>query len=199
MNGDRTSALLLVDVQNDFCPGGALAVAGGDEVVPVLNRLAARASALGWPVYATRDWHPPDSLHFADNGGQWPVHCVAGTAGARLHADLALPPGAMIVTKGTTPESQGYSSFEGTVAGRGWFADELDARGVTHLLVGGLATDHCVRASVLDALGRGYQVTVVEDGVRAVNLTPDAGARAIDEMRRAGATVVPSVEVEWVE
>jgi nicotinamidase/pyrazinamidase len=105
----------------------------------------------------------------------------------------------MIVTKGTTPESQGYSSFEGTVAGRGWFADELDARGVTHLLVGGLATDYCVRASVLDALGRGYDVTVIEDAVRAVNLTPDAGTRAIEEMRAAGAAVLPSVEVEWVE
>ena len=198
MTGDRCSALLIVDVQNDFCAGGALAVAGGDEVVPVLSRLAARASALGSPVYASRDWHPPDSVHFAENGGQWPVHCVAGTNGARLHPRLALPAGTMIVTKGTMPESQGYSAFEGTVAGRGWFADDLDARGVNHLVVGGLATDHCVRASVLDALGRGYDVTVVEDAVRAVNLTPEAGARALEDMRRAGAFVTNSGEVEWV-
>jgi nicotinamidase/pyrazinamidase len=199
MTGDRSSALLIVDVQNDFCPGGALPVAGGDEVVGVLNRIAARASALGWPVYASRDWHPPDSVHFADNGGRWPVHCVAGTEGARLHPELKLPAGAMIVSKGTMPESQGYSAFEGTVAGRGWFADDLEARGVTHLLVGGLATDHCVRASVLDALGRGYDVTLVEDAVRAVNLTPDAGADAIEDMRKAGADIVPSESVEWVE
>ena len=197
MASDGSSALLMVDVQNDFCPGGALPVEGGDEVVPVLNRLAARASALGWPVYASRDWHPPDSLHFADNGGRWPVHCVAGTPGARLHPDLALPSGTMIVTKGTTPESQGYSGFEGTVAGRGWFADDLETRGITHIVVGGLATDHCVRATVLDALGRGYEVTVVEDAIRPVNVTPDDGARALEEMRGAGATVVTSAEVDW--
>ena len=196
MTGDRSSALLIVDVQNDFCPGGALAVAGGDEVVPVLNRLAARAGALGWPVYTSRDWHPPDSVHFAENGGQWPAHCVAGTAGARLHPDLALPSGAMIVTKGTMPEAQGYSAFEGTVAGRGRFADDLEARGVTHLIVGGLATDHCVRASVLDARRLGFAVTVVRDGVRGVNLKAGDDERACDEMREAGAEVVNAAEID---
>ena len=130
-------ALLIVDVQNDFCPGGALAVDGGDQVVPVLNRLAARAAALGLPVYASRDWHPIDSPHFADHGGPWPAHCVAGTAGARLHPDLALPSGAMIVTKGTARDDHGYSAFEGTVTGRGTLADDLRARGVDHLIVGG--------------------------------------------------------------
>ena len=123
---------------------------------------------------------------------------MAGTEGARLHPELTLPAGAMIVSKGTMPESQGYSAFEGTVAGRGWFADDLEARGVTHLIVGGLATDYCVRASVLDALGRGYEVTLVEDAVRAVNLTPEAGTHAIEEMRRAGADVRQSRQVEWV-
>lgn len=192
MTLERSSALLIVDVQNDFCPGGALAVAGGDEVVPVLNRLAARAGALGWPVYASRDWHPPDSLHFKPHGGPWPVHCVAGTAGARLHPDLQLPSGAMIVTKGAAPDAHGYSAFEGTVTGRGALLDDLRARGVDHLIVGGLATDHCVRASVLDALTHGFAVTVVGDGVRAVNLEPDAGVRAMEEMTRAGAEVAPS-------
>ncbi len=118
-------ALLIVDVQNDFCPGGALAVADGDQVVPVLNRLAARAAALGLPVYASRDWHPIDSIHFAANGGPWPAHCVAGTPGARLHPDLALPSRAMIVTKGTTRDDHGYSAFEGQVTGRGALADDL--------------------------------------------------------------------------
>ena len=182
-------ALLIVDVQNDFCAGGALAVADGDLVVPVLNRLAARAAALGLPVYASRDWHPIDSTHFAANGGPWPTHCVQGTAGARLHPDLALPSGAMIVTTGTSRDEHGYSAFDGHVSGRGTFADDLRARGVDHLVVGGLATDYCVRATVLDARRLGFGVTVVEDGVRAVNLEEGAGDRALGEMRDAGALV----------
>ena len=188
-------ALLLVDVQNDFCPGGALAVADGDQVVPVLNRLAARAAALGVPVYASRDWHPADSSHFEVNGGPWPVHCVAGTAGARLHPDLALPSTAMIVTKGTARDDHGYTALVGRVAGRGTLLDDLRSRGVDHLIVGGLATDYCVRVSVLDARGHGFGVTVAEDGVRAVNLQADAGRRALDEMREAGAAVLPSSEI----
>ena len=188
-------ALLIVDLQNDFCPGGALEVADGDQVVPVLNRLAARAAALGLPVYASRDWHPIDSIHFSANGGQWPAHCVAGTPGARLHPDLALPSRAMIVSKGTTRDEHGYSAFEGQVTGRGALADDLVARGVDHLIVGGLATDYCVRASVLDARRLGFGVTVVEDGVRAVNLAPGDGTRAIDEMREAGANVIPASDI----
>jgi nicotinamidase/pyrazinamidase len=188
-------ALLIVDVQNDFCPGGALEVAEGDEVVPVMNRLAARAAALGLPVYASRDWHPVDSIHFADNGGPWPTHCVAGTPGARLHRDLALPSGAMIVTKGAARDEHGYSAFDGQVTGRGALLDDLRNRGVDHLVVGGLATDYCVRASVLDARRHGLGVTVVEDGVRAVNLVEGAGDDALEEMRRSGAAVKPAIEI----
>jgi len=188
-------ALLIVDLQNDFCLGGALEVADGDQVVPVLNRLAARAAALGLPVYASRDWHPIDSIHFAANGGTWPVHCVAGTPGARLHPDLALPSRAMIVTKGTARDDHGYSALEGKVTGRGTLADDLRARGVDHLVVGGLATDYCVRVSVLDARRLGFGVTVVEDGVRAVNLAAGDGARAIDEMREAGAYIMPASDI----
>ena len=195
MSDERSPALLIVDVQNDFCAGGALAVRGGDEVVPVVNRLAAKAAAMGWPVYASRDWHPADSRHFAAHGGPWPVHCVAGSAGARLHPDLQLPAGAMIVTKGTGRDDNGYSAFDGTVAGRGPFADDLRARGVTHLIVGGLATDYCVRTTVLDALRHGLSVQVVDDAIRAVDVTAGDGARALDEMRGAGAEVVPSAEI----
>lgn len=195
MNDTDSAALLIVDVQNDFCPGGALAVAGGDAVVPVLNRLAARVGALGLPVYASRDWHPADSTHFAAHGGPWPVHCVAGTGGARLHPDLQLPAATMIVSKGTSRDAHGYSAFEGTVAGRGPLADDLRARGVTHLIVGGLATDYCVRASVLDARRLGFDVTVVEDGVRAVDVRAGDGARAIEEMRLAGAAISDSQDV----
>src|ERR687898_1059611 len=115
MREDRTPALLVVDVQNDFCPGGALPVAEGDQVVPVLHRLAERFGALGQPVYASRDWHPPDSTHFEVNGGVWPVHCVQGTPGARLHEDLRLPSKAMIVTKGQTRTDQGYSAIVGEI------------------------------------------------------------------------------------
>lgn len=186
----QSPALLIVDLQNDFCFGGALAVADGDQVVPVLNRLVVRAAARGLPIYASRDWHPDDSTHFADHGGPWPTHCVAGSAGARLHPNLALPSGAMIVTKGTGRDEHGYSAFDGQVAGRGTLLDDLRARGVDHLIVGGLATDYCVRASVLDARRHGLGVTVVEDGVRAVNLVDGAGDRALAEMREAGAEVV---------
>lgn len=192
MNDDRTSALLVVDVQNDFCGGGALEVPGGDEVVPVMNRLAERAGALGLPVYASRDWHPPDSRHFKRGGGLWPVHCVAGTRGAQFHPDLRLPPSAMVVSSGTKPDEDGYSAFDGTVPGRGSFGDDLRSRGVTHLIVGGLATDYCVRASVLDARRHGLDVTVVEDGIRAVNVKPDDGAKAIEEMKAAGAEFAKS-------
>ena len=191
----ESPALLIVDLQNDFCPGGALAVAGGDAVLPVMNRLAARAAALGLPVYASRDWHPIDSTHFAANGGPWPTHCVAGTAGARLHPDLVLPAGAMIVTTGVARDEHGYSAFDGTVSGRGSLLDDLRARGVDHLIVGGLATDYCVLASVLDARRFGLGVTVAEDGVRAVNVVEGDGARALQQMRDAGADIRPAADI----
>ena len=182
----RSPALLVVDVQNDFCPGGALAVPDGQAVIPVLNRLAARVAALGFPVYASRDWHPDGSRHFQANGGRWPRHCVAGTTGARLHPDLDLPPGALLVTKGTGVDEDGYSAFEGSIAGRGSLLADLRARGVTELIVGGLATDYCVRASALDARREGFAVTLVSDGVRAVNLHPGDGDQALAEMEAAG-------------
>jgi nicotinamidase/pyrazinamidase len=195
MNDERSSALLIVDVQNDFCPGGALAVENGDAVVPVLNRLADRAGALGLPIYASRDWHPADSRHFKEGGGPWPVHCVQNTAGARLHPGLRLPAGAMIVSKGMSREDDGYSAFEGTVPGRGGFAVDLKARGITHLIVGGLATDYCVRASVLDARKQGLDVTVVDDGIRGVNVQPGDADRARQEMKDAGAVFAEALEI----
>jgi nicotinamidase/pyrazinamidase len=189
MSEDRSPALLIVDVQNDFCPGGALAVPHGDRVIPVLNRLAARASALGLPVYASRDWHPPNTTHFAANGGKWPVHCVAGTEGARLHPDLLLPPGALIVTKGTSTKDDGYSAFEGSIAGRGSLLADLRARGIDEVVIGGLATDYCVKASALDARRHGLGATVVSDAIGAVDLTPGDGARALEEMEAAGVDI----------
>jgi nicotinamidase/pyrazinamidase len=195
MRDDRSPALLVIDVQNDFCPGGALAVPHGDEVIPVLNRLSARASALGIPVYASRDWHPPDSRHFAVNGGIWPVHCVPGTWGVRLHADLDLPPGALIVTKDVGRDGDGYSAFEGTIAGRGGLLSDLRARGVTELLIGGLALDYCVRVTALDGRREGFDVVVVSDAVRAVEKSPGDAARATAELEAAGVRFLPSSAV----
>ena len=194
MADDRSPALLIVDVQYDFCPGGALAVPGGDEVIEPLRRAAARFAALGLPVYASRDWHAPESTHFADRGGTWPVHCVQGTSGARIREELALPSSTLIVTKGHG-DDDGYSAFSGEVSGRGRLGDDLRARGVTHLYVGGLATDYCVRHSVLDALREGFEVTVLGDAVRAVDVTAGDGERALEEMRGAGAEIAPSERV----
>ena len=195
MSPARSPALLIVDVQHDFCPGGALPVPDGDQVVPPLRKLAARFGALGRPVYASRDWHPPDSTHFEKNGGTWPVHCVQGTPGARHREDLELPPSTMIVTKGQGRHDDGYSAIVGEVAGRGSLLGDLQARGINHVYVGGLATDYCVKHSVLDALRNGFAVTVLTDAIRAVDVAAGDGARAIDEMRRAGATFAISNEV----
>jgi nicotinamidase/pyrazinamidase len=195
MSEDRSPALLIVDVQNDFCPGGALPVPHGDRVIPVLNRLAARASALGMPVYASRDWHPPETSHFAAKGGRWPAHCVAGTEGARLHPDLQLPPGALIVTKGTSTSDDGYSAFEGSIAGRGSLLADLKARGIDELVIGGLATDYCVKASALDARRQGLAATVVSDAIGAVDAAPGDGDRALADMKAAGVEVVSSEQV----
>jgi nicotinamidase/pyrazinamidase len=192
---DSHAALLVVDVQNDFCPGGALPVPAGDEVVPVLRRMAQRFAALGLPVYASRDWHPADSRHFAGQGGTWPVHCVQDTPGARLRGDLELPPGTMIVSKGQRRNDDGYSAIAGDVAGRGSLLEDLKTRGVQHLYVGGLATDYCVKHSVLDALGQGIEVTVLTDAIRAVDVTPGDGQRALEEMSSHGATLSPSSEI----
>ena len=195
MSEDRSPALLIVDVQNDFRPGGALAVPDGDRVVPVLNRLAARASALGIPVYATRDWHPTETTHFANYGGRWPVHCVAGTEGARLHPDLQLPPGALIVSKGTSTKDDGYSAFEGSIPGRGSLLADLRARGIDEVIIGGLTTEYCVRLSALDARHAGLEATVIADAIGAVDVMPGDGDRAIEEMNAAGVKIQPSDQV----
>jgi nicotinamidase/pyrazinamidase len=186
------SALLLVDVQNDFCPGGALAVPGGGGVVPVLNRAIRQFQAAGRPVYASRDWHPADTTHFRAFGGPWPPHCVAGSPGAAFHPDLRLPDDAVVVTKGQNRADDGYSAFEGTVAGGRRLGDDLRARGVSELHVGGLATDYCVRASVLDALREGFAVTLLADGIAGIG--EEDARRAVEEMRRAGASVTAGAD-----
>jgi len=183
------SALVIVDVQNDFCPGGSLAVAGGDEVVPIMNRYAEAFAAAGRLVIADRDYHPGRTTHFVQFGGAWPPHCVQGTYGAEYHPGLVLPPETVHVVKGMGAEEDAYSVFQGRDTTGQSFEALLADYGIRKLYVGGLATDYCVRATVLDALKAGLEVVVVADGVRAVNVEPGDGDRAIEEMRRAGATI----------
>ncbi len=195
MADHRTAALLIVDVQRDFCPGGALAVPHGDRVVAPLNRLAARFAAEGAPVYASRDWHPDNTSHFKAFGGIWPVHCVAGTAGAAFHRDLRLPADTIVVSKGQQADDHGYSAFDGRTDAGLRFGDDLRRRGVTRLVVGGLATDYCVRTSTLDALRAGLDVILVDDAIAGVDVQPDDSAKAFEEMRAAGAKVATSEEI----
>jgi nicotinamidase/pyrazinamidase len=183
-------ALIIVDVQNDFCPGGALAVKGGDEVVPVLNRVIEKFTADGLPIFATRDWHPEKTNHFKVFGGVWPVHCVQGTRGAEFHPGLHLGKDVVVVSAGMLPNEDGYSGFQGTDTSGSRLAELLRRKGVERIFVGGLATDYCVKHTVLDGLREGFKVLLLTDAVRAVNLEPQDGELAIDEMVRAGAVKV---------
>ena len=178
-------ALVVVDVQNDFLTGGSLAVPDGDAVIPVLNTWIRRFRGAGFPVFATRDWHPADHCSFRDQGGPWPPHCVARTKGAEFAAELVLPPDALVHSKATRSEKEAYSDFED-----GSFGRRLREMGITRLFVGGLATDYCVRATVLDGLKEGFQVFLLVDAIRAVEVEPGDGERAIEDMRTAGALVL---------
>jgi len=182
-------ALIVVDVQRDFCPGGALPVPKGDQVVPVLNEYARRFWEKGHPVYASRDWHPRRTTHFREFGGAWPAHCVQGEPGAEFHPDLRLPEGTIVVSKGTGPEEDAYSAFQARGPAGEPLADLLRREGVDHVYVGGLATDYCVRATVLDALRNGFAATFLVDASRGVNLEPGDAEEAIADMVRAGADV----------
>jgi nicotinamidase/pyrazinamidase len=185
----------VTDFQNDFTPGGALAVEGGDEIGEPINRLADEFDL----VVATRDWHPPDHGSFVgvevdmdkwegtDPPGIWPVHCVAGTEGAQLHGSLDQSKVDLVLDKGQSPHSQGYSSFHGS-----GLADVLRQRGVKRVYVTGLTTDYCVKNTVLDGLREGFDVTVVVDAIRAVNVESGDGDRALEEMRSAGAGLASS-------
>jgi putative nicotinate phosphoribosyltransferase len=177
--GVAETALIAVDVQHDFLPGGALGVPGGDAVVAPLVRAAGGAAL----VVKTGDAHTADHCSFTDQGGIWPVHCVAGTHGAELHPDIAALDGPL-VEKATTQDADAYSGFDGTR-----LADLLREAGITHVLVGGLATDYCVKATVLDALGAGFRTTVLADAIAAVDVEPGDGRRALEEMVAAGAQV----------
>ena len=184
------SALLIIDVQNDFCPGGNLPVIEGDRVVPVLNRYIELFRELKLPIFASRDWHPAITSHFRDFGGIWPAHCVQGSEGARFHRDLALPEETIVISKGLDPNRDDYSAFQAATESGMTFPAQLEAMAINNLYVGGLATDYCVKESVLDGLRHGLEMILLEDAVRGVDLNPGDSAKAIEEMVRAGAVLM---------
>jgi len=189
---DLRSALLIVDVQRDFCEGGALAVPDGDRVVPVLNRCLDDALRGGLAIYASRDWHPAVSDHFKASGGDWPPHCVQRSEGALFHPDLRLPASTIVITKGDDPHQHGYSAFEGHTSDGRSLADDLRQRRIERLYVGGLATDYCVRTSVVDARRAGFQVAVLQDAVAGIDVRAGDSNRALTEMQNAGAALTTS-------
>lgn len=183
-----TLALIVVDVQRDFCPGGSLAVMDGDSVVAPLNRVISAFIQAGLPIFYTRDWHPENHCSFRDRGGAWPRHCVAGTPGAEFHPDLRISQSSAIISKAISPDSEAYSGFQGT---------ELDSQlrlmGVRSLIVGGLATDYCVRQTCLDGLRRGFSVSVMTDCVKGVELRRGDSDAALHEVSSRGGARITSV------
>jgi nicotinamidase/pyrazinamidase len=182
--------LLVTDIQNDFLPGGSLAVSGGDEVVPVLNRYIEVFVSQGLPVYATRDWHPERHCSFHAQGGPWPPHCVAHTRGAEFAATLTLPPDTTVISKATSQDREAYSSFQGTD-----LDSRLHAAGVHRIFIGGLTTDYCVLNTVRDARQLGYDVFLLADAIRAVDVQPGDGQRAEAEMAKLGAQRITLREI----
>jgi len=179
---DEDDALVIVDTQKDFCPGGALPVPEGDTVIPVLNEYIKIFREAGTAIYATRDWHPSNHISFKEQGGTWPAHCIQNTKGAEFHPDLRLPKGTVIISKATDPDKEAYSGFDSTNLEK-----ELRLKKVKRVFIGGLATDYCVKSTVLDAVKLGFETVLLEDAVRGVNVNPGDSEKATREMLAAGA------------
>lgn len=179
-------ALLIVDVQNDFCPNGTLAVAAGDRIIPAINKYIKIFVAQKLPIFATRDWHPKKTAHFKKFGGVWPVHCVGGTKGAKFHPQLKLPKEAILVYKGMDPKKNSYSAFQGEDANGMSLPSLLKMLGIKELYIAGLATDYCVKFTTLDAIKKGFKVKILLDAVKGVNLKPDDSEEAIKKMVKMG-------------
>ena len=188
----NNSAIIAVDIQNDFCPGGALPVPDGDAVVYSMNLYITKFSKMGLPVYFTRDWHPQNHISFKTNGGIWPEHCVQETYGAELHKKLLIPSRAVIISKGISPDNEGYSGFQGTDLDK-----RLKAKNIRQLFIGGLATDYCVKSTVLDALHAGFDVVFLSDASKGVDVNTGDSEQAIDEMLREGAVKVVYGDIIW--
>jgi len=189
-------ALLIVDVQNDFCPGGALGVPEGDKVVPVINKYLKIFSKKKLPIFATRDWHPVRTKHFKDFGGIWPVHCIENTKGALFHSKLRLPKETILLYKGIYPQKNGYSAFEAEDERGLNFLNLLKIFGVKEIFVSGLATDYCVKFSTRDAVKQGFKVKILMDAIKGVNLKPSDSGNAIKEMVRLGAKKITLKDME---
>jgi nicotinamidase/pyrazinamidase len=187
---ENKAALLIVDVQNDFCPGGALQIQNGDRVVGPINRAITYFATAGWPILASRDWHPAVTTHFRTSGGVWPVHCVQGTDGAAFHPGLRLTEGTIVLSKGTNPELDGYSAFEAMTSDGLMLSELLQGLGVRKLYISGLATDYCVLCTTLEALRNGLKVAVLTDAIAGVNIVPEESACAIEDMINAGAQMI---------
>jgi len=195
-NRKLKKALLVVDVQNDFCPGGSLAVPEGDKIVPKLNKYINLFSKKKLPVFASRDWHPVRTKHFKDFGGVWPVHCIQNSRGAQFHPKLKLPKEIIFLYKGMDPEKDAYSAFQAEDARGMKLSDLLRITGINELYIGGLATDYCVKSSALDALKHGFKVKLLMDAVRGVNLNPNDSEKAIKEMAKKGAKKIILKDLE---
>lgn len=179
---DENDFLIIVDVQRDFCPGGALPVPEGDQVVPVLNRYIDAFRKAKAKIFATRDWHPPNHVSFKGYGGVWPPHCIQGSKGAEFHSELRLPEDVDIISKATDPSRESYSGFDGTE-----LEEELKKRGANRIFVGGLATDYCVKNTVLDALRLGFETILLVDATKGINQKPEDSEEAIQKMIEKGA------------
>lgn len=184
------SVLLLVHLQNDFCPNGALPVPEGDHVIPIANEWIRFFAAQGYGIVATRDWHPPNHCSFQEQGGPWPPHCVQGSLGSQFHPDLKMPPGTLIVSGATNPKKEAYSGFDGTS-----LEERLEDLEAETLYVLGLATDYCVKQTVLDACRLGFRVVVLQDGVRGIDVQPGDSQKAFQDMQAAGAIVTRSADL----
>lgn len=196
---ETDKALLIVDVQNDFCSGGSLEVRDGDRIVPILNRYIKKFTEAGMPIFFTRDWHPARTIHFNSDGGLWPPHCVQGSDGAEFHPGLQLGSDRVILSKGMAVDEDSYSAFD-AVDSRGLLLGEvLRQAGIHRIYIGGLATDYCVKQTALDGLKQGFQVVLLQDGVAGVNLQPEDSDRAIDDMVEAGVRVEGGVDTFHIE
>jgi nicotinamidase/pyrazinamidase len=180
-------ALLIVDVQNDFCPGGALGVPEGDKIIPAINKYIKIFAKKKLPIFTTRDWHPAKTKHFKDFGGVWPAHCVHNTTGAAFHPKLKLPKAVILLYKGMDPAKDSYSVFQAEDTSGTSFLNLLKILRINELYIGGLATDYCVKFSAFDALKNGFKVKLLMDAIKGVNLKPDDSEKAIKEMVRKGA------------
>jgi len=190
MRLSKSDALILVDVQNDFCPSGALAVPGGDKVAATLSRVANEFKRRGARVYASQDWHHPRHSSFKEQGGLWPPHCVQDTWGAEFHQNLRLPEGTVIVRTGTNPLLEVHSAFTDSDLER-----RLGRAGVGRLFIGGLATEYGVVHAVLDARQKGFETYVLTDAIAALNAKPEDGVEALRKMEKAGAKLATVAEV----